>query len=352
MNTNQLCQKLLHCMPPERAHALAIFALKHGLVPPHKTPSHPSLAQDVLGMHLPNPIGMAAGFDKNAEALSGLQQQGFGFVEVGTVTPLSQPGNPKPRIFRLRQDQAIINRLGFNNQGLTTFANHLRKRPAVGIVGANLGKNKDSANATSDYVQGMRAVYALVDYITINVSSPNTAGLRQLQEAQALFSLLESLMSARKTLEGTIGRRVPLLLKIAPDMSYEERAAIAEVALYVNIDGIIVSNTTTSRPPTLKSKHYVQSGGLSGAPLMKLSTRALREMYHLTEGKLPLIGVGGVASAADAYAKIRAGATLVQLYTAIIYQGFELVHQILEELPVLLERDGFSSISEAIGVDA
>ncbi len=352
MKAYRLLGALLRNFPPEKAHRLAIQALRTPLLAPYKGSSNAALQQTICGLDFPNPVGMAAGFDKDAEAMAGLLRQGFGFVEVGTVTPLAQPGNPQPRVFRLPQDQAVINRLGFNNNGLRAFSDNLRHRPAVGIVGANLGKNKDSANAIADYVQGIRAVYALADYITINISSPNTQGLRNLQEANALYQLLDALLQARKHLEAAIERRVPLFVKIAPDMTTEERAAIAEVALYVGLDGLIVSNTTTARAATLKSKNYVQSGGLSGAPLFASSTKALRDMYRLTEGKIPLIGVGGISSAQDAYAKIKAGASLVQLYTALIYQGFGLVHSIVDELPNLLERDGYSHISQAIGKDA
>lgn len=352
MKAYRLLGTLLRKLPPEKAHRLAIHALRTPLLAPYKNKPSAMLQQNIFGLDFPNPVGMAAGFDKDAEAMAGLLRQGFGFVEVGTVTPLAQSGNPQPRVFRLPQDHAVINRLGFNNKGLRAFTDNLRGRPAVGIVGANLGKNKDSANAISDYVQGIRAVYALADYITINVSSPNTQGLRNLQEANALYQLLDALLQARKQLEAAIERRVPILLKIAPDMTHEERAAIAEVALYVGLDGLIISNTTTARAATLQSKNYVQSGGLSGAPLFSSSTKALRDMYRLTEGKIPLIGVGGISSAQDAYAKIKAGASLVQLYTALIYQGFGLVHSIVDELPTLLERDGYSHISQAIGKDA
>lgn len=345
MDYYPLLRPLLFCLPPEVAHNLAICALRAGVVPRQASRTTPALAVQAFGLHFPSPVGMAAGFDKNAEVADALLAQGFGFVEVGTCTPKPQTGNAKPRMFRLQEDEAVINRLGFNNLGKYVFTTNLRAPKRAGIVGANIGKNKDSEDAIADYVTMLEAVRDSADYITVNISSPNTVGLRALQERQALDALLSALLDARGT------SRVPLLLKIAPDVAEAEQEAIAEVVLARGIDGLIVSNTTIARPDSLKSEQRTQTGGLSGKPLMARSTEVLANMYRLTGGKLPLIGVGGIASAEDAYAKIRAGATLVQLYSALVYQGFALVPRIHTGLADLLARDGFSHISEAVGID-
>ena len=349
MSSTNIFLPLIHLLPPERAHALGLWALKNSLLPPsHITPS-PMLAQKLFGLEFSNPIGLAAGFDKNAEALAPLHRQGFGFVEAGTVTPLPQEGNPQPRLFRLKKDAAVINRLGFNNNGLAPFVAALSTRTGGGVVGANIGKNKNAEDAVDDYVRGLEAVYAHADYITINISSPNTQGLRAMQKREQLTQLLTSLMEAKKRQRAACGKNVPLLLKIAPDLDEPDMEDVAEVALALAIDGMIISNTTIKRPRTLQSGLHGEQGGLSGAPLFALSTEVLARMYTLTQGKLPLIGVGGVSSAADAYTKIRAGASLVQLYTALVYQGFGMVRAIVEGLPTLLARDGFKHISEAVG---
>lgn len=345
-----LARPFLHSLYPETAHEIGLFALRYNLLPTQKIPENPTLAQSILGMKFKTPIGLAAGFDKNAVAVNPLLKQGFGFVEAGTVTPLPQSGNPKPRVFRLSEDKAIINRLGFNNNGLECFIKHFSQHDKkLGIAGANIGKNKDSENAAEDYVRGLHAVYPYADYITINISSPNTKGLRDLQQRAALFELLSELTKARNAATLTHKKRVPLFLKIAPDINGEQREDIAETVLICGIDGLIISNTTISRPASLISKHRAENGGLSGAPLFPLSTLTLTEMYKLTGGKIPIIGVGGVSSAEDAYAKICAGASLVQLYSALVYQGFGLIRTITNELPKLLIRDGFSNIKEAIG---
>lgn len=308
------------------------------------------LAQNIFGLEFKNPVGMAAGFDKNAQVISPLLRQGFGFAEAGTVTPLPQPGNPKPRLFRLREDKAVINRLGFNNKGLDYFVKHFARRDhGLGIAGANIGKNKDTQEAAQDYVRGLNAVYPYADYITINISSPNTPLLRNLQEREPLSQLLSELINTKKQCALTHKKNIPLLLKIAPDIDAGQREDIAGTVLDKGIDGLIVSNTTISRPSSLQSIYKNETGGLSGSPLFGLSTSTLAEMYRLTKGKIPLIGVGGIASPEDAYLKICAGASLVQLYSALVYQGFGLVHAINHELPQLLKRDGFSHISEAIG---
>ncbi|MCC7259771.1 MAG: quinone-dependent dihydroorotate dehydrogenase [Alphaproteobacteria bacterium] len=352
MDYYRLIGPLLRKTPAETAHTLALWALAHGMIPPARNIPYPTLHTKLWGLEFPNPVGMAAGFDKDAQAVDALLAQGFGFTEAGTVTPRPQPGNPTPRLFRLEEDAAIINRMGFNNRGLEAFVRSLRGQQRKGIVGINLGKNKDSTDAIADYVKGLAQVYALADYITINISSPNTPGLRDLQGRQAMESLFRELLGARKTLAMESGRTVPLLVKIAPDMDEAGFSDVAEVASGLPIDGIIVSNTTLARPPSLRSHHRAEAGGLSGKPLFEHSTAALRAMYRLTGGKIPLIGVGGIASAEDAYAKIRAGASLVQIYTAFVYQGFGLIGGICSGLAVRLETDGFASLRDAVGVDA
>jgi len=272
---------------------------------------------------------------------------GFGFVEVGTVTPRPQAGNPRPRVFRLKADGALINRMGFNSGGLDAVVGRLAARPQRGIVGVNLGKNRDSSDAAADYLEGLRRAAGLADYLVVNVSSPNTPGLRDLQARAVLDTLLRRLLTARDE----TGSRVPLLVKIAPDLTPEERNDIAAVALATQIDGIIVANTTVARPPGLRSAAATEAGGLSGRPLFETSTALLAEMFRLTEGRVPLIGVGGVASAEDAYAKIRAGASLVQLYTALVFAGPGLIGRIKAGLIALLRRDGFASIAAAVGAD-
>jgi dihydroorotate dehydrogenase len=330
---SDMLTRALHLLPPEAAHRLAIWGLGHGLVRRRPADAWPALATTLCGLDLPNPLGLAAGFDKNAQALPGLAGMGFGFVEIGTVTPLPQPGNPKPRLFRLPQDRALINRLGFNGEGLERVRARLaQRRPEWCAIGANIGANRDTADPT-------------LDYVTVNVSSPNTPGLRRLQHGRQLEALLAALTDARR--EFTV--RKPILLKIAPDLEADQESAIAETALAAGIDGLIVANTTLARPEGLRSRHRNQAGGLSGAPLLAPSTAQLARMYRLTGGRLPLIGVGGIASGADAYAKIRAGAAAVQLYTALIYQGPAVVPLILAELEALLARDGHAQIDTALG---
>jgi dihydroorotate dehydrogenase len=338
--------RALHLLPPETAHRLAIRALGHGLAP-RQAEAWPRLATNLCGLELPNPLGLAAGFDKNAEALPGLAKLGFGWIEIGTVLPNPQAGNPRPRIFRLRQDRAVINRLGFNSQGLERVRARLaRRKPSWGVIGANLGSNRDSADPVQDYVTCLKGLHALVDYVTINVSSPNTPGLRALQHGGKLEALLEALMETRAGL-GSDGPK-PILLKIAPDLDEEQERAIAESAMAMGIDGLIVGNTTLARPD-LRSRDRGQAGGLSGPPLMARSTAQLGRLYRFTEGRLPRVGVGGIASGAVAYAKIRAGAGALQLYTAFIYQGPGVVRRVLGELDALLARDGHASVAAALG---
>ena len=340
-----LVRPLLRALPPESAHRLTLAVLAAGLGGGSLAPDPPILAQRVWGRHFPNPVGIPAGFDKDAIVPEALLRLGFGFVEIGTVTPLPQRGNPKPRVFRLAEDAALINRLGFNSGGLDGVVARLEARRDLGIIGVNIGRNRDSPDAVADYAEGVRRTAALADYLVVNVSSPNTPGLRDLQARAPLEALLRQLLVTRSE----AGSSVPLLVKIAPDLSAEERADIAAVALATGIDGIVVANTTVARPAALRSRQAREAGGLSGRPLFAPSTALLAEMYRLTGGKLPLIGVGGIASGADAYEKIRAGASLVQLYTALVYQGPGLVPRIKQELTTLLARDGFATLAAAVG---
>ncbi|MEQ9248517.1 MAG: quinone-dependent dihydroorotate dehydrogenase, partial [Nitratireductor sp.] len=304
-----------------------------------------ALGIDLLGMHFPNPLGIAAGFDKNGEVPDAMLKLGFGFAEVGTTTPRPQSGNAKPRIFRLQQDRAVINRLGFNNEGHEAMEARLKKRAGRGgIVGVNLGANKDTEDKAADYVLGIKRFESLASYFTVNVSSPNTPGLRGLQSRTELEDLLGRVLEARKG-------QTPVLLKIAPDLVYEEREDIAAVALESGVDGLIVSNTTIAREGLVSGRHANETGGLSGAPLMDMATDVLADMRRLTKGSIPMIGVGGVSSGTDAYKKIRAGASLVQLYTALTFQGADLVTKIKRDLASNLKRDGYKRLEDAIGVD-
>jgi dihydroorotate dehydrogenase len=343
-----LALPLLRRLPPEAAHRLTLRALRSGLAPRRPRLDPPGLAVTVWGRRFANPLGLAAGFDKNAEVPDAMLGLGFGFVECGTLTPRPQPGNPRPRLFRLTEDAAIINRLGFNNEGLAAGAARLAaRRRQGGIVGANIGKNRDTTDDIADYVQGVTALAPIADYLVVNVSSPNTPGLRQLQRKSAVTALVERLMAARASVMPD--NPPPLLLKIAPDLSPEECSDLAQAALATGIDGLVVANTTVARPASLQSPHAHEPGGLSGKPLFAPSTALTAQMYRLTQGKLPIIGVGGIASGEDAYAKIRAGASLIQLYTALVYHGPGLVARIKRELLALLARDGFASPAAAVG---
>lgn len=334
----------LHRCDPERAHGLSILALKAGLVPLPGAFTSPRLVTTIAGLRLPNPVGLAAGYDKNAEAVTPLTRAGFGFVEVGAATPLPQPGNPRPRLFRLSEDRAVINRFGFNNDGAEAIALRLASARREVPVGLNLGANKTSADRAGDFARVLATCGPHVDFATVNVSSPNTEKLRDLQGKDALAALLAGVLATRDAL----ARPIPVFLKIAPDLSDAELVDMAEVALSYGIDAVIATNTTLARDG-LRSAAKGEAGGLSGAPLFDKSTRVLARLSLLTEGRLPLIGVGGIASAEDAYGKIRAGASAVQLYSALVYQGLSLAADIARGLDRLLARDGFASIAEATG---
>lgn len=336
----------LHRLDPETAHGVSLAALRAGLVPLPGVVTSPRLVTEIAGLSLPNPVGLAAGFDKNAEVIAPLLRAGFGFVEVGAATPRPQAGNPRPRLFRLSEDRAAINRFGFNNQGADAIAARLAKRPGTGIVGLNLGANKDSPDRAADYVSVLQTCGAHVDFVTVNVSSPNTEKLRDLQGPDALAALLAGVVSARDALP----RKLPVFLKIAPDLDDRGISDIARVALAAGIDGVIATNTTLARDG-LHGPHRAEVGGLSGAPLFQPSTRVLAALAVALENRLPLIGVGGIASARDAYIKIRVGASAVQFYTAMVYQGIGLAARLTRDLDRLLERDGFANVAAAVGVD-
>ena len=342
---------LMRLLPPEAAHRATIRALAAGFAPKSAAPDPAALEVRLWGQRIPNPVGLAAGFDKDAEVPDAMLAFGFGFVECGTITPLPQTGNPKPRLFRLTEDQAVINRLGFNSGGVEAAARRLalrRNRP--GFVGANIGKNRDTLDDIGDYVEGVRVLAPLVDYLTVNISSPNTPGLRDLQRKSTVVRLIGRLMDAR----AKVGLRnpPPLLLKIAPDLSQDERVDIAEVALSSGIDGLIISNTTVARPASLMSPAAHEPGGLSGAPLFEAIDRAARRDVSPDQRQAAARRRRRHRSGADAYAKIRAGASLVQLYTALVFQGPGLVERIKRELRRMLARDGFTSIGAAVGADA
>ena len=334
----------LHRLEPETAHKAAMMALRSGLTPLPGLVTSDRLRSTVAGLTLPNPVGLAAGFDKNAQALAPLSRAGFGFVEVGAVTPRPQPGNPRPRLFRLAEDRAVINRFGFNNDGMEVVATRLANRPKDAVIGLNLGANKDSADRAEDFARVLAHCGRYLDFATVNVSSPNTEKLRDLQGAEALAQLLNGVMEARDWLPDPI----PVFLKIAPDLSDAELSEIADVARASGLSGIIATNTTLDRDG-LHGPHAQEKGGMSGAPLFEKSTRVLARLSQLTAGDLPLIGVGGVASAEQAYAKIRAGASAVQLYSSLVYDGLSLVARIAQGLDDLLARDGFANVADAVG---
>jgi dihydroorotate dehydrogenase len=329
----------------EAAHGLALRGLKMGVLPSDRRRDPLSLSVKVWGRTLPNPVGLAAGFDKNAEVPDAMLDLGFGLVEIGSVTPRPQEGNPRPRLFRLAEDRGVINRMGFPGQGLDAVRSRLATRPRRGFVGVNVGANKDSTDRAADYVVGCKALAQYADYLVCNVSSPNTPGLRTLQGRTQLADLLKRVQDA------IAAKPVPLLVKIAPDATNDDLDDIVGVCRDLRMDGIIIGNTTLSRPPTLRSPRRDEAGGLSGPPLMELSTNVLRRTAQRAEKQFPLVGCGGIASGADAYAKIRAGATLVQLYSAMVYEGPPLIRRIKDELAALLARDGFATVADAVGAD-
>lgn len=336
----RLLRPALFLLEAERAHRLAVAALR--ALPAGSPPPSGQLAIRVAGLDFPNPLGMAAGFDKDAEVPDALLGLGFGFAEVGSITPRPQAGNPKPRLFRLAEDRAVINRMGFNNGGAPAAAARLAKRERRGIVGINIGANKDSADRIADYAQMTRVMAPLADYLAVNISSPNTPGLRALQDEGALTGLLDAVLESRGP-EGP-----PVFLKVAPDLEPADIDAIARISIDRRLGALIVSNTTISRPP-LRSRHAGEAGGLSGAPLRPLALERLRDFRKATGGELPLIGVGGIATAEDAWERIRAGASLVQLYSAMVYEGPGIARRILRGLEALMRRDGFGSVAEAVG---
>lgn len=341
MTAWSLLRPLLFAFESERAHRLTIAGLRCAPLPAPPCPA-PSLTTEVAGLRFANPVGIAPGFDKNAEVPDALLRLGFGFAEVGTITPLPQAGNPRPRLFRLVEDRAVINRMGFNNDGLEQAHRRLARRARTGVVGANIGANKDSADRIADYLTGLAAFADVADYITVNISSPNTPGLRDLQGDRELDELLGAIAGARRA------GGPPVFLKVAPDLDEGAPGRIVEAVLKHGIDAIIVSNTTITRPP-LHSPHAGESGGLSGAPLKDLALWRLREFRQASGGAIPLIGVGGIASADDAWERIRAGASLVQLYSALVYEGPWLVRRIVKGLAARLEREGMTSIAQAVG---
>jgi dihydroorotate dehydrogenase len=342
---------LMRGLDPERAHSVALRALSLGLAGADRAPDDPALAVDTMGLRFRNPVGLAAGFDKDAVAALPLLRLGFGFVETGSVTPRPQPGNPRPRLFRLEEDRAVINRMGFNNGGVEAYVRRLAalRRPLPGILGANIGINKEGADPLRDYPALYAAVAPHADYVVVNVSSPNTPGLRDLQGEAALAGILSAIAATRAALAGP---RPPLLLKIAPDLAEDALPAVVEACVAHGVQGLIVSNTTIARPDTLRSAHRAQTGGLSGAPLFERSTAMLRAAARLARGRgLTLVGAGGVSNGEQALAKIRAGASLVQLYSAFAYEGPAVVGRIRRELLAALRRDGFSNVSDAVGAD-
>lgn len=350
MHSWPLLRSLLFRLDAERAHGLVLGALSRGLGPEQHAPDPPALAVTAFGRRLPNPLGLAAGFDKDAAVPDAMLRLGFGFVECGSVTPLPQSGNPQPRLFRSAEAQAVVNRMGFNNSGLEAFARNLAaargRSGGTGCIGINLGRNKDQADAIADYALGARRLAAHADYLVVNVSSPNTPGLRALQDPAALRDLLAAVLAARGA------AKTPVLVKLAPDLEPQDIEDIARLALDSGIDGAILTNTTIARPDGLPPALAAESGGLSGRPLFARATTVLARFHRATEGRLLLLGAGGVASGADAFAKIAAGASLVQLYSALVFHGPGLIARIKAELAEELRRAGFASVQDAVGHDA
>jgi dihydroorotate dehydrogenase len=348
MDCFSLIKPLLYLTDPELAHNLAIWALKHGLVPKAKAQDYENLRLQLWGGDFTSPLGLAAGFDKNAEVIPAILRQGFAFTEVGTITPRAQAGNPKKRLFRLLHDQAIINRMGFNNLGSDYALEQLKTQQGAGIIGVNIGKNKDTVQALEDYCLLVEKFYLHSSYIVVNISSPNTPGLRDLQQGDDFELLLTQLLKVRNHMFESSKHFVPLIVKIAPDLTTGQLEFIANLALQYKLDGLTISNTTIARS-NLRSKDAGELGGLSGKPLLESSNMALKEVYRLTKGELPLIGVGGISSGDDAYLKICLGASLLQIYSVLIYEGFGVVHKIKQRLSQLLEQNGFNNVKDAVG---
>lgn len=348
----ELAAPLLRALEPERAHRLTLRALEAGLYPRRGVTDDIRLTQAIWGLRFTNPIGVAAGFDKDARVPGALLGMGFGFAEVGTVTPKPQQGNDPPRLFRLVEDRAVINRMGFNNEGHRAVLARLRARPLTGVIGVNIGANADSEDRIADYVAGFETFAGVADYFAVNISSPNTPGLRDLQAPQELDRLLTRLMTARKRLEVSGRPRPPITVKLSPDLSDQELQAVVSILLDHTVDGIIVSNTTISREGLQDREHATEQGGLSGAPLFVRSTRVLAKVYRLTQGRIPLIGVGGIDSAAHALEKIEAGASLIQLYTGLVYEGLGLLDAIKQVLIDRLDETGAESLADLVGRSA
>lgn len=345
---------VLFQIDPETAHTMTLKAMKRGLIPCQKRVSHAALETTLWGLKFPNPVGLSAGFDKNAEAIGPAFKLGFGFVEAGTVTPKPQEGNPRPRVFRDPANNAVINRMGFPNQGADVFKANLeeflaaKERPK-GVVGLNIGMNKTTTEPAKDYCYLIRLLAPMADYLTINISSPNTPGLRDLQKREPLLELLDAVKEERAKSCRT--HSPPLLVKLAPDLDEEQQAEMAQTLLDAGIEGVILGNTTLDRPDYLNAEFRAEKGGLSGQPLTDKSTAIIRNFYRLTDGKLPIIGVGGVSNGEQAYAKIKAGASLVQLYTALVFEGPDVSYSINRELLELLKLDGLNAITDAVGLD-
>lgn len=347
-----LARPLLLALEPEVAHEATLRALELGVYPRANANTDPTLAVDVWGLPFPNPVGIAAGFDKNARVPDAVLGIGCGYTEIGTVTPRAQPGNPGPRVFRLVPDRAVINRLGFNNDGQEKALERLKARPLPGIVGVNVGANKESTDRTQDYVAGIEKFYDVASYFTINISSPNTPGLRDLQAPDALDRLLGAVMAARRAREAAGAPRRAIVVKLAPDIADADIAPITETLIRHAVDGIAVSNTTLARPPGLVDKTAAEAGGLSGRPLFHRATVMLARIYEATGGKIPLIGIGGIDSGETALAKIEAGASLLQLYTGLIYEGPSLIGRINAHLARACRTRGVASISDLVGTRA
>lgn len=351
-----IIRPILHALDAETAHKLTLKALATGLYPQDRTAVDPRLSQTIFGHVFPNPVGIPAGFDKNAQALDAAFAFGIGFFEAGSVTPRPQFGNPLPRVFRDPNSKSVINRMGMSNEGMDVFAARYDNFRQKGlhrhaIVGINIAKNKDTQDPAADYLTLIEKFGATADYLTVNISSPNTPGLRTLQGREILLPLLNALVKKRNDVCGD-KKHTPLMIKLAPDLTPEECEDIAAVVLESGVDGLVLSNTTTERPASLPESFRNETGGLSGPHVRRKSTEVIKTFYKLTNGKLPIIGVGGIASGIDAYEKIRAGASLVQLYTALVFEGPGLIKRIKQDLSAFMDRDGFTSISDAIGVDS